>query len=103
MYIQRVRGFPAAGKVAEFRAALEEWVKKRQSQGLDVSLSRQLFAPDGATLVITTRFRDLTEFEKLTHQIEADPAYQALVAKLAPLSRAPAKSELLEVLVSFPR
>ncbi len=103
MFIQRVRGFPAPGKVPEFRAAVEEWVKKRQGQGLDTSLSRQLFAPDGATLVMTTRFRDLAEYEKITHQIETDPASQALVAKLAPLSRAPAKSELLEVLVPFPR
>ena len=103
MFIQRVRTFPAPGKAPEFRTALEEWVKKRQGQGLDTSLSRQLFAPEGATFVITTRFRDLAEYEKLTSQIEADPAYQALVAKLAPLTRAAAKFELLEVLVPFPR
>ena len=62
--------FPLPARVSSFRAALEEWVKKRQGQGLDTSLSRQLFAPEGATFVITTRFRDLAEFEIVTHQIE---------------------------------
>lgn len=103
MFIHRVRGFPAPGKGLEFRAALEEWVKKRQGQGLDTSLSRQLFAPEGATFVITTRFRDLADYENRTRQMEADPAYQTLIAKLAPLTRTPAKFELLEVLVPFPR
>ena len=103
MFKQRVRGFPAPGKALEFRAALEDWVKKRQGQGSDMSLSRQLFAPDGATLVVATRFRDLAEYENLTRQTEADPAYQALVAKLAPLTQGPAKFELLQVLVPFMR
>ena len=44
MFIHRVRGFPAPGKVPEFRATLEEWVKKRQGQGIETSLARQLFA-----------------------------------------------------------
>jgi hypothetical protein len=103
MFIHRVRGFPASGKVPEFRATLEEWVKKRQGQGIDTSLARQLFAPDGATFVVTTRFRDLAEYENQTRKMEADPAYQALVAKLANMTRAMAKMELMEVLVPFPR
>ena len=103
MFIHRVRGFPAPGKVPEFRATLEEWVKKRQGQGIDTSLARQLFAPDGATFVVTTRFHDLAEYENQTRKMEADPAYQALIAKLASLTRAMAKMELMEVLVPFPR
>ncbi len=103
MYIQRARLFPAPGKAPEVRVALEERVKKRQGQGVDISLSRQLFAPDGATFVITSRFRDLAEYESRTHQMEADPEYQAFVFKLAPLIRAVSKYELLEVLVPFPR
>ncbi|HEV2356122.1 MAG TPA: hypothetical protein VGZ23_00670 [bacterium] len=103
MFIHRVRGFPAPGKVPEFRATLEEWVKKRQGQGIDTSLARQLFAPDGATFVVTTRFHSLAEYEDQTRKMEADPAYQALVAKLAPLTRAMAKFELMEVLVPFSR
>lgn len=103
MFVHRVRVFPATGKVREVRAVLEEWVKKNQAQGLDTGLSRQLFAPDGATLVTTTRFRDLAEYENRTNQIEADPAYQPFVAKLAPITRAPARFELFEVLVPFSR
>ncbi len=103
MFINRVRVFPEPGKVLEVRAALEGWVKKNQGQGLETSLSRQLFAPDGATLVITTRFRDLAEYQSRTHEIETDPAYQPFVAKLAAITRAPARFELLEVLVPFPR
>jgi hypothetical protein len=103
MFIHRVRGFPSPGKVSEYRATLEEWVKKRQGQGINTSLARQLFAPDGATLVVTTRFHDLAEYENQTRKMEADPAYHALVAKLAPLSRAMSQFELMEVLVPFPR
>jgi hypothetical protein len=103
MFIHRVRGFPAPGKVPEFRATLEEWVKKRQGQGIETSLARQLFAPDGATFVVTTRFHDLAEYENQTRKMEDDPAYQALIAKLATLTRAMAKMELMEVLVPFPR
>lgn len=103
MFIQRVRNFPTPGKAFEFRAALEEWVKKSQAQGLDVSLSTQLFAPEGTTFVVTTRFRDLAEFENRRRQTLADPAYQAFVAKLGLMTREASKFELLEVLVPFPR
>lgn len=106
MFIQRVRSYPALGKETEFRAALEELVKKLQAQGqaqgIAVSLSVQLFSPEGATFVATSRFRDLAELENRRRQTLADPAFQAAMAKLAPLSRAPAKFELYEVLIPFP-
>jgi len=100
MYLRN--SVPALGKENELRAALEEeWVKKRQAQGIAISLSVQLFAPEGATFVITVRYRDLAELENRRRQKQTDPAFQAAVAKFASLSRAPAKSELYEVLVPF--
>ncbi len=102
MFIQRVRIYPALDKANEYRAALEELVKKLQAQGLAISLSVQLYSPEGATFVSTTRHRDLAEVENRRRQLQADAAYQAAVAKLASMSRAPAKWELYEVLVPFP-
>ncbi len=101
MFIQRVHIYPAAGKEPELRAALEEWAKKRQAQGVVISLTVQLFNPEGTAFATTTKFRDLAELENRRRQNLADPAFQAAVAKFASLSRAPAKFELYEVLVPF--
>ncbi len=102
MFVQRVRIYPAPGKGEEFRAALEELVKKLQAQGLEIALSAQLYSPEGSTYVSSTKFRDLAEVESRRRQLEADRTYQAAVAKIASLSRAPAKWELYEVLVRYP-
>ncbi len=101
MFIQRVHVYPAAGKEPELRAALEEWAKKRQAQGAVISLTVQLFNPEGTAFATTTKFRDLAELENRRRQNLADPMFQAAVAKFASLSRAPAKFELYEVLVPF--
>lgn len=102
MYIQRARIFPAIGKGNEFRVAIEDLAKKLQAQGIATSLSVQLYSPEGATFVTTTRFRDLAEVESTRHKLLADSSYQAAVAKLASMTRAPVKWELFEVLVPFP-
>ena len=102
MFIERVRIYPALGKEPELRAVLEEWVKKRQAQGMEFSLSVQLYAPEGATFVNSSKFRDLAEVETRRRQNQADPAYQAVAAKVASLSRIPAKRSLYEVLVRYP-
>lgn len=102
MFIQRVRVFPAPGKGDEFRAALEELVKKLQAQGMEISLSVQLYSPEGSTFVSSTKFRNLAEVESRRRQLEADGTYRAAVAKITSLSRAPAKWELYEVLVRYP-
>lgn len=102
MFIQRVRIYPAPGKGEEFRTALEELVKKLQGQGLATSLSEQLYSPEGATFVSSTKFRDLAEVESRRRQLRADRTYQAAVVKISSLTRAPAKWELYEVLVNYP-
>jgi len=99
MFIQRVSIYPALGKDSELRDTLTEWIKKRQSQGMNVGLSSQLFGAEGATFVTTTRFSDLAEFENRRRTNLADREFQAAVAKFTSLSRAPAKFELFEVLV----
>lgn len=102
MFIQRVSLYPSLGKDFELRDALTEWVKKRQAQEVQVGLSIQLFNPEGTTLVTTTRFRDLAEFENFRRRNLADPEFRTAVAKFASLSRAPAKFELYEVVVPLP-
>jgi len=102
MFIQRVSSYPALGKGVELRDALTEWVRKRQAQRMSFSLSVQLFNPEGQAFVITSRYSDLAEFENRRRTNLADREFQAAVAKFASLSRAPAKSELFEVLLPFP-
>jgi hypothetical protein len=65
-------------------------------------LSAQLYSLEGSTYVSSTKFRDLAEVESRRRQLEADSAYQAAVAKITSLSRAPAKWELYEVLIRYP-
>jgi len=101
MFIQRIHLYPAAGKEPELRTALEEWTKKRQAQGVMVSLTVQAFSAGGPAFAKTTKFRDLTEMENRRRQDQADPVFQAAVAKFASLSRAPVRSELYEVLVPY--
>ncbi len=102
MFIQRVRLYPTVGKGNEMRAALEELVKKLQTQGMTISLSADLYSSEGQTFVSSSKFRDLAELENRRRQLRTDSAYQAAVAKLTSLSRAPAKWELYEVLVQYP-
>ncbi len=70
--------------------------------GILISLSVQLYSPEGSTFVSSTKFRDLAEVESRRRQLEADGTYRAAVAKITSLSRAPAKWELYEVLVRYP-
>ncbi len=102
MFIQRVSIFPSPGKDVELGDALADWVKKRQAKGINVSLSVQLFNPEGIAFVTTTRFRDLAELENRRRQDRADREFQAALAKFASLVRVPARIELYEVLVPFP-
>ncbi|MGH2361787.1 MAG: hypothetical protein ACRDGM_14745 [bacterium] len=102
MFIERVRIYPALGKEPELRAVLEEWAKKRQAQGMEISLSVQLYGPEGPTFVNSAKFRDLAEVENRRRQNQADPAFQAVVAKVDSLCRVPAKRSLYEVLVRYP-
>ncbi len=102
MFVQRVSLYPSLGKEFELRDVLTEWVKRRQGQEINVGLSIQLFNPEGSTFVTSTRFRDLAQFEHQRRQDVADREWQAAVAKIASLSRAPARIELYEVLVPLP-
>jgi len=89
VFIFRARGYPASGKAAEYHAATEEWVKKAHAQGFIVSLARQYFGAEGEScFTVTIKSKDLAEFERALHQIEASAEYRANVSK---------------VLVPFPR
>jgi NIPSNAP len=100
MFIQRFTLTPALGKGRELRVLVEEYAKKRQGQGLANSLATSVFG-DVPSLVVTTRFNDLAEFEKLRAKNIADKDWQEYVGKLN--SMATVKAELLEVIMPFPK
>ena len=104
MFVFRARIFPTLGKAAEYRAATEAWVKTAHAQGYIVSFARQHFGTDGETsFTVSIKFKDLAEYERVIHQIEASADFQAYVSKASGLNRAAPRYELYEVLVPYPR
>jgi hypothetical protein len=101
MFIQRVVFHAAQGKAQELRALLEERAKLAQSQGRAASLTVQVFGA-GGTYVLALRYDTLAELEKRRSDLASDSAFQAWAAKVAGVSRQPAESDLLEVLIPFP-
>jgi hypothetical protein len=102
MYMQRVLIYPQVDKVLEMQQHLESWVKTRQGQGPKSGLAMQMFGPEGAAFVITTRLNDLAELEQLRQRNRTDQAFRDFQAKLATLSRFPPRIELLDALVPLP-
>ncbi len=102
MYIQRTSLYPTFDKIFELRALLEERVKARQAQGITIGLQEQLFGPEGPAFTVVIRHDDLGGVERLRRQMITDPEFQAFLAKVGAVSRAPAKMELFEVLMPFP-
>ncbi len=101
MYTLRLTSYPMAGKADELRALLTDRVKQRQSQGIRAGLTVRV-AGEGGAFAVGLQFPDLAGVDKLRQANRTDPGLQAYQAKLAPLIRAPGKSELLEVLLPAP-
>ena len=102
MYIQRVTFHPAPGKTPELRTLLAERVKASQAQAIQAGLAEQLFGAEGQAFVITVRHRDLAALEQARRRNQDDPAFQAFLAQVNQLIRAPVRQQLLEVLVPLP-
>jgi NIPSNAP len=100
MFIQRYMISPALGKGREVRVHVEEHIKERQQQGMEISLATSVFG-DVPSLSVTIRFNDLAAFEKHRAKNAADKDYQQYSGKLN--SMATIKAELLEVIVPFPK
>jgi len=99
MFIQRITLSPAVGKGRELRTLTEDRVKKGQAQGQPISLATPVFGDDMGSLVVTVRYDDLAELEKVRARNAADKDFQDYVGKVS--SMATSRFELLEVLVPF--
>jgi hypothetical protein len=56
----------------------------------------------GGGFVMTIRYNTLAELEERRRSLASDAAFQAWGAKVAAVTRQPAESELLEVLIPLP-
>ena len=101
MYTRRIQIFPALGKAPELQSLLEGQVKREQTEGRAVNLSRQIVSAEGPTFSMVSRYNDLSELENQLRENQADPAWRAFIAKSSSLIRQPVKQELFEVLVPF--
>jgi hypothetical protein len=101
MFIQRVAFQAAQGKAQELRALLEERVKLAQSQGRPASLAVEVFGA-GGSYVLALRYDTLSDLEARRTALASDSGFQAWAAKVAVVTREPAESDLLEVLIPFP-
>jgi len=101
MFIQRVVFHAAQGKAQELRALLEERAKLAESQGRAAALTVQVFGA-GGSFALALRYNTLAELEERRRSIASDSSFQAWAAKVAAVTRQPAESELLEVLIPFP-
>src|SRR5688572_26005542 len=99
MFVQRAIYFPATGKGPDVRALLETLTLSEQTQGVPVSLAAAAFRPDGPAFVRTIRLDNLNALERRRSRAAADPARLAFNAKLSPLLRQDAMTELYEIII----
>jgi hypothetical protein len=91
--------YPALGRNREVRGLLEEMVRGLQAQGLPVSLSERVISTEGIVYGTRAVFPDLAALERRRDQIARDEAYQAVVARIAPLTRQPITRVLTQIIV----
>ena len=98
----RVSRYPAIGKGPALRALLEERVKAMQSHGFR-TLRQQMFGSEGPVFVTSIGFQDMASLEAFLDNNQRDPKFQAYYEKVQSMVARPDKTELLQVLVPFPR
>ncbi len=98
----RVSRYPAIGKGPALQALLEERVKAMQAHGIR-SLSRQMFGSEGTVFASQIGFQDMASLEAFLDNNQRDPEFRAYAEKVQSLLARPSKTELLQVLVPFPR
>jgi hypothetical protein len=101
VYTQRTTYFQEIGKGPQLRPLLEERVGRLQAQGVRASLSSGTYVMDGPTLSVSLQFDDLAALEAFAAGPlgRADPVF---VSRLLPLTRQPARTDTLEVLLAAP-
>ncbi len=66
------------------------------------SLSRQMFGSEGPVFVTNIGFQDMASLEAFLDNNQRDPEFRAYAEKVESMMARPSKTELFEVLVSFP-
>ena len=103
MYVQRVSFYPALGKAFELRAVLEDRVKARQAQGLQIGLQERVASSEGPVFTLVILHRSLADLEELRRRNLTDDSFREFVTKVSSLSMNQPRTELSEVLVPLPR
>jgi len=101
-FLFRVSRYPTIGKGPALLALLEEGAKPRQADRFRV-LSRQMFGGEGQVFMTNIGFQDMASMEAFLDNNERDPEFQAYREKVQSLVARTGKTELLRVLVPFPR
>lgn len=93
--------YPAPGKVAELRKALEQRAKTPSPGSVGKAVSALVLGPDSAHFMLTTLFSSLAGYEQYLKAQPADPGVQAFAAQVATLTSAGGRQQLHRVLVRF--
>jgi hypothetical protein len=101
-YAMFARLYPALGQTAAVLSLTLAEAKAQQEQGIPVSISRLVIAPEGGYFTAAYPLADLPALEQLIQSLSANPRWQAYSAQLSALSRQPAQQTLEEVLIPFP-
>ena len=97
MYATITSVYPALDKESAVVELLREWAQLRQARGVRVDLVQPWFSP--SEVVVDHIYDDLAALEAQRRADQADADFQARLARLAPLLRAPVASRLFESLV----
>ncbi len=97
MYAQVASFYPAAGKLGELRAILEEQVRERHGRGLRANLSMTAWGADFPALHITIQYADMAALEK--GRAEIATSTQQYQARQAPHLRRTGDLALYELVV----
>ncbi len=98
----RVSRYPAIGKGPALRALLEERAKAQPAHVFR-TLRQQMFGSEGPVFVTSIGFQDMASLEAQLDNNQRDPKFQAYFEKVQSMVARPDKTELLQVLVPFPR
>lgn len=91
---------PVLGEETRAAAILDELARSAQAAGIASELWRQIYAPDGPTLLAVSHYADVAELDGARRA--RYPIVQQAMAALGGLTRAPTSVYLTETLVPLP-
>jgi hypothetical protein len=95
--VTRTTGFPAPGKVREFRSIAEEHVKASQAAGVRMGLAGGVFSSIGPVFQTTTLYPDIATLDKT--RTERLSVTREAIQRAHQVSREPMRQRVYEVLV----